>query len=169
MKSALLVIAQDVFRDEEYAEPKAVLEARGATVTTASVAAGPASGRFGLPAMADIAVADAAAREWDAVAFIGGGGAAVFFDDPHAHELARKTLADGHVLGAICIAPSTLAHAGLLTGVSATAFESREGDLTQHGARWTGEPVTIDGPIITANGPEAATAFGEALANALGL
>jgi len=169
MKSALLVIAQQVFRDEEYAEPKAVLEARGARVTTASVSAGPAVGKLGMHAIADISVIDALEQDWDAIAFVGGAGASVFFDDDSAHELARQASERGAVVSAICIGPSTLAHAGLLQGVRATAFPSQEDDLRAHGAVWTGEPVTVDGRVITANGPEAATAFGHAVADALEL
>ena len=169
MPTALMVIAPQVFRDEEYAEPKAVLESRGVRVVTASVAPGECIGRFGLIATADISVADALTQEWDAVAFIGGGGASVYFDDPSAHALAAAQAQRSAPLGAICIAPSTLAHAGLLSGVRATAFPDREEDLRSHGAIWTGDAVTIDGHIITANGPEAATAFGEAIAAALGV
>jgi protease I len=73
------------------------------------------------------------------------------------------------VLAAICIAPTTLARAGLLGGVRATAFPDSEADLKAHGALWTGDRVTIDGRIITGSGPEAATAFGEAIAEALGI
>ncbi len=92
MKSALLVIAQETFRDEEYAEPKRVLESAGFTVTTASVAPGEATGKLGLRAQAQMSLHDALDVEWDAVAFIGGAGAAIFFDDPEAHLLARRTL-----------------------------------------------------------------------------
>jgi len=162
-----LVIAQEVFRDEEYAEPRGVLLERGAEVVTASVAAGPCVGKLGMTATADMALSEAASRDWDAVLFIGGGGASVFFDDPTAHELVRRLHAAGALVGAICIAPSTLARAGLLDGVRATAFPSQRDDLMAHGAIWTGEPVTVDGRIITASGPEAATAFGEAVAAAL--
>ncbi|MDR3686763.1 MAG: DJ-1/PfpI family protein [Coriobacteriia bacterium] len=169
MPDVVMVVAPTVFRDEEYAEPKAILEARGSTVTTASVSSGECVGRFGLKAVATISVAEAATRPWDAVIFVGGGGAEVFFDDDAAHALARAQSQSGDVLAAICIAPSTLAHAGLLGGVRATAFPSREADLRARGAIWTGEPVTIDGRIITGNGPEAATAFGEAVAQALGI
>ncbi|HEY5540477.1 MAG TPA: DJ-1/PfpI family protein [Coriobacteriia bacterium] len=169
MPDVVMVIAPTVFRDEEYAEPKAVLEARGANVVTASVQPGECVGRFGLVANATVSVADAAQRPWDAVIFVGGGGAAVYFDDEAAHALARAQAASGEVLAAICIAPSTLAHAGLLGAVRATAFPDREDDLKAHGAIWTGEPVTVDGRIITGNGPEAATAFGEAVAEALGI
>jgi len=169
MKSALLVIAPSIFRDEEYAEPKRILEARGAEVTTASVVTGECVGKLGLRATAQISVDDAVARDWDSVTFVGGAGAQTYFDDPAAHRLASKTLERGRVLSAICIAPSVLARAGLLDGVRATAFPSQEADLREHGAVWTGEPVTIDGLILTGNGPEAATRFGSALADLLGL
>lgn len=169
MSEVVLVIAPEIFRDEEYSEPKAVLEARGAKVTTASTVAGICRGKLGMTANASLGMADALAIEWDAVAFIGGGGAALFFDDPEAHALADAAAARGAIVAAICIAPSTLARAGLLDKRRATAFASQEADLIAHGAFWTGEAVTVDGRVITANGPEAAAAFGEAIADALGL
>ena len=169
MPDIVMIVAPTVFRDEEYAEPKALLEARGAHVVTASVAPGELIGRFGLKARATISVAQAAERSWDVVIFVGGGGAAVFFDDAAAHALARAQAAGNGVLAAICIAPSTLAHAGLLGGVHATAFPDREDDLKAHGAIWTGQSVTSDGRIITGNCPEAAATFAETIAEALGI
>jgi len=167
MKTALLVIAQEIFRDEEYAHPKAVLEARGVAVTTASLQPGLAVGKLGMTAVAEIDVATAGSRQWDCVAFIGGAGASVFFDDPDAHALARDTLAAGAVVGAICIAPSILARAGLLPGVPATAFASQRDDLVEHGAVWVQAPVVVSGRIVTANGPDAAHEFGQRLAELL--
>lgn len=164
-----MVIAPDVFRDEEYAHPKAILEGLGATVTTASIRAGTCRGKLGMTAEATIGLRDAVAAAYDAVIFVGGGGAQVFFDDPAAHDLARTALENNSVVAAICIAPSVLAHAGLLGGVRATAFPSQREDLIAHGAVWTGAPVEIDGSIITANGPDAANDFGRAIADALGL
>ena len=165
----VMVIAPKVFRDEEYSEPKRVFESRGATVVTASVTPGECIGKLGMRALAEISVADAASRDWDAVVFVGGAGASVYFDDPAGHELARRAAAGTGVLAAICIAPSTLARAGLLSGVRATAFASQKDDLVAHGATWTGESVTTDGHIVTGNGPEAATEFGEAIGDLLGL
>lgn len=165
----VMVIAPTVFRDEEYAHPKTVLEARGAHVVTASTRPGECIGKLGMKALATLSVAEAADAPWDAVVFVGGAGASVFFDDEDAHRLARATAARGAVVSAICIAPSTLAHAGLLTGVRATAFPSQESDLKAHGALWTGEPVTVDSLIVTGDGPESATRFGEAVADVLGL
>jgi protease I len=164
-----MIIAPTVFRDEEYAEPKRVLEAHGVEVTTASMAPGECIGKLGMRATATLSVSDAFARAWDAVIFVGGAGAQVFFDDADAHRLARQQKDTEGVLAAICVAPSTLARAGLLQGVNATAFPSQEQDLRSHGAIWSGEPVTIDGRIVTGNGPESAEEFGEAIAAVLGV
>lgn len=169
MRHVLMVIAPDQFRDEEYAHPKEVLERRGAVVTTTSMAAGTCTGKLGMRAVAEIALADVDDTFYDAVAFIGGGGSSVFFDDPRAHELARAFHTSGRPVAAICIAPSTLARAGVLADRRATAFPSQEDDLRAHGAHWTGSPVEVDGTVITANGPAAAVEFGEAIADALGL
>lgn len=169
MTTVLMIIAPDQFRDEEYAVPRDVLRNRGAQVVTASVAPGPCRGKLGMIARAEVAVVEANESEYDAVVFVGGAGSAVFFDDLDAQELARSTHSANKPLAAICIAPSILARAGLLEGKKATSFASQEEDLRRHGATYTGAPVEIDGGIITANGPDAARAFGEAIADALGL
>lgn len=169
MPRVLMVIAPDVFRDEEYAEPKRVFEAWGAPVTTASLRSGTCTGKLGMTAEATLAVADARPTDYDAVVFVGGGGAQVFFDDPNAHALARGAFENRRVVAAICIGPTVLAHAGLLEGVRATAFPSQHDDLIAHGALWSNGPVEVDGSIITANGPDAARAFGLAIAASLGM
>jgi len=169
MKKVLMVIAPETFRDEEYAHPKEVLESRGARVVTASTRPGTCVGKLGMTAEAEISVAEADALDYDAVVFVGGTGSKVFFDDPYAQALARAARVNKRVLAAICVAPSILARAGLLRGWPATAFESQKEDLEAHGAIWTGEPLTVQGHVITANGPEAARDFGVAIADALGI
>lgn len=167
MSRVVMIIAPELFRDEEYAEPRSVLESRSHDVVTASTRAGVCEGKLGMEATATLSLRDALEETWDGIVFVGGAGASVFFDDPDAHRLAREAATAGAVVSAICIAPSTLARAGLLRGVRATAFPSQRGDLAAHGAVWSEAPVVVDGRIITANGPEAAAAFGEALADAL--
>ncbi len=169
MKTVLMVIAPETFRDEEYAHPKEVLESRGAKVVTASTRTGECVGKNGMVAEATVTVAESDALDYDAVVFVGGAGAKIYFDDPFAHSLARAARDEKRVLGAICIAPSILARAGLLKGWPTTAFESQREDLEAHGAIWTGDAVTVEGHVITANGPEAARDFGNALADALGI
>jgi protease I len=169
MSKVLMVIAPTVFRDEEYALPREILIKAGADVVTASTEPGECIGKLGMTAEATLALDDADPDDYDAILFVGGAGASVFFDDPVAHALAKHAMEDMRVVGAICVAPSILARAGLLEGKRATAFRSQERDLVEHGAVWTGEPVTVSSRVITANGPEAASEFGRAVAHALGM
>jgi len=169
VSDVLMVIAPDQFRDEEYSHPKEVLEGLGATVTTASVAPGPCRGKLGMLARATVALSEADPADYDALLLVGGAGASIYFDDLDAHTLAKEMYASGKVVGAICIAPSILARAGLLRRKNATAFASQHDDLVAHGAVWTGAPVQVDGSIVTANGPAAARDFGLAIADLLGL
>jgi len=165
--SVLMVIAPDQFRDEEYEHPREVLLSRGVSVTTASVSSGACYGRFGAQAEADVSLADARADDYDAVVFVGGGGSRVFFEDPKALELAKKTAAEGKLVAAICIAPTILANAGLLVGRRATAFPDSQEAVERGGGTYTGRLVEVDGLVVTANGPEAARDFGETIADML--
>ena len=61
-------------------------------------------------------------------------------------------------IAAICAAPSILGHLGMLDGKNATCFEGFEAQLK--GANVTGEPVCVDGRIITARGAGVALQFG---------
>ncbi|MDD5086856.1 MAG: DJ-1/PfpI family protein, partial [Candidatus Nanoarchaeia archaeon] len=73
----------------------------------------------------------------------------------------------GKITAAICIAPVILANAGVLDGKKATVFPSGKDDIMVRGADYTGEQVTQDGKVITANGPAAARSFGEAIVKEL--
>lgn len=163
MKIAILVIAEQNFRDEEYQVPKTVLEAAGIKVITASTTTDWTIGKLGLRVKPDILVQDIHLDKADALVYIGGGGSEQYFTDPLAHDLATQMHSLGKVVGAICIAPVILANAGLLAGKQATVFPDGAQVLKANGANYTGNPVEVDGKIVTGNGPDAAQLFGEKL------
>ncbi|MFH1256055.1 MAG: DJ-1/PfpI family protein [Candidatus Diapherotrites archaeon] len=167
MAKVLFVIAPKDFRDEELFHTKEELEKAGHTSTIASLRKGACSGRMGGSAEATLAVDEAKASDFDAVVFVGGGGAAVYFENHAAFNLAKNFKNQEKIVSAICIAPSILANAGVLKGKKATCFPSEKDNLRVKGANYTGTPVEVDGRIITANGPEAARAFGKKIAEAL--
>lgn len=162
MKKALLIVAFDKFRDEEYAEPRRVLEEAGWQVTVASSQLGTATGKLGLKVKVDATLDKVIAKDFDAVMFVGGPGANVYYHDPLAHQLAKGAIEHNKVLGAICGAPPILAYAGVLKGKKATMFTDT-GDLAKGGATHTGQGVEVDGKIITATGPHTAKAWAEAI------
>jgi len=166
-KKVLMVIAPTNFRDEELVEPMTIFRRSGADVTIASKGVERVTGMFGAEAEVDKDLADVRAVDYDAVIFVGGSGAGVYFNDRKAHALATDAFKAGKVVGAICIAPSTLANAGLLKGKKATAFSSEKKNLLKKGAIYTGAAVERDGQIITGRGPEAAEEFGNEVASAL--
>ena len=81
-------------------------------------------------------------EDLDALVFVGGVGASEYFPDRTAHRLAQEAAQAEKLLGAICFASSTLANAGVLEGLEATCFPSREAHLRSKGALPTGAPVT---------------------------
>ncbi len=167
MKKAVLVIAAKDFRDEEYLVPKRLLEEGGIEVLTASTTKNWAEGKLGARVQPDLLLTEVEPAEIDALVFVGGGGSSRYFDDPAAHALAQETASAGKVVAAICIAPVILARAGLLKGRKATVYLDGVEDLRQAGAVYTEQPVVTDGRVVTANGPEAAEAFGRELVTLL--
>lgn len=171
-KNILMVIAHQNFRDEELLKPKAVFEKAGAKVTIASTATTPAKGMLGATQTPNMLINDVNVNNYDAVIFVGGGGSEAYYKNATALNIAKSAAAaPNKILGAICIAPGILATAGVLRNKKATIWA---GDnkyvnvLKTGGASYTGESVTKDGNIITANGPEAAQKFGEEIIRALG-
>jgi len=98
---------------------------------------------------------------------VGGGGAKEYFEDKAVHDMAKKVDSEGKIVAAICIAPVILAKAGLLFGKNATVFPTGAPDLIHKGAYYTEDSVTVDGNIITANGPKSSREFGKKIAEKL--
>lgn len=166
-KRVLMIIAFEGFRDEEYAEPKEVLEKSRIEVTTASSRVGVAKGKLGLSAKVDLPLKEVNVPDYDTIIFVGGPGSYDYFDDPLAQGIAKDAVKEQKILAAICAAPSILANAGLLKGVKATCFSGEADNLKNKGAHYSPSGLEVDGKIITADGPAHAKQFGEKIVKAL--
>jgi protease I len=167
MPKILMIVAPEGFRDEECFEPKKAFEAKDVKVDIASKNAKEAKGKLGGKIKVNIDIADVEIAGYDAVVFVGGPGASEYFEDETALAIAKEADEQGKVVAAICIAPSILANAGILKGRKATVYLSEEENLKSKGANYTGEAVTVDGRIITANGPDAAADFAAEILNSI--
>lgn len=169
-QKALFIIAPKDFQDHEYSAPKEILEEAGVGVITASQKTGSITGAFGSTAWATLNLSQIKVADYDAIVFIGGGGAVVYQQDSQAHKIAQEAVKQNKILAAICISPTTLAYAGVLKGKKATVWNADNQQykiLEKNGAFFANKPVVVDGKIITANGPPAAEEFGQKILQAL--
>ena len=169
-KKVLMVIPHTQFRDEEFFEPKKILEDEGATVVVASTSVRACRGMKGGVAQAEITIADAKAEDFAAVVLCGGTSVPEFFwKDKKLQELVTAMAAANKVVAAICLSTVVLAKAKLLTGREATVYYLPEAieELKAGGARYVQETLLIHNNLILAEGPPDSHRFGQAIRTAL--
>lgn len=166
-KKVVMIVASSNFRDEELILPKNILESAGFEVILASSSLSPAEGMLGTKIKPDILIQDVKIEDFEAVILVGGAGAKEYWDNSTVHGIAIQAENANKIIGAICIAPVTLARAGILEGRKATVWQGVAGELKSRGVNYTGNTVEIDKNIITADGPEAAEEFGEVIVSTL--
>jgi len=111
-KKVLMVIPYTQFRDEEFFEPKKILEEEGANVVIASTVARVCRGMRGGSVQADIAIADAKVDDYAALVICGGSSVPDFFwNDKKLQEFATAMSGAGKIVAAICLSTGVLANA----------------------------------------------------------
>jgi len=120
----LMLIPKRNFRDEELFVPKEIIENSGYKIELVSSSKGSCFGLLGHKVEAAKSLDEVNILDYKAVVFIGGIGAKEYWHDKDAISLAKDAFKDGIILAAICIAPVTLANAGVLEGKRATVSDA---------------------------------------------
>ena len=165
-KRILMIIAPNQFRDEELIEPRNAFLNEGWQVDLASTQTGISTGMLGAKEPVEKTLDDINASSYDAAVVVGGMGSPEFlWNNTQLHDILKTVSARDKVVSAICLSGAVLANAGLLDGKSATVWPDENAIrlLKEGGANYSETSCIQDGNIITANGPEAATAFGQAI------
>jgi protease I len=165
--NAVLIVPSVNFRDEEFFGTRRILTEAGIKVVLASSKIGTLQGMSGGIANSEITLDKVQVEDFNAVVFIGGMGAAEYYNNPSALEIARRAAASHKVIAAISTAPAILANAGVLKGVRATGFLSERGQMLKGGAKYTGTSLERDGLIITSSDFSAVTSFARAVVAAI--
>jgi protease I len=166
----LMVIAPEQFRDEELLEPQRILSEYGAHVTVASTKAGEAEGMLGAKVRPDTTIDTTKPSDYHAVIVVGGMGSPEhLWNNPTLHDILKQCHQSNKVVAAICLSGAALAQAGVLAGKRATVYSTPESlqALESGKAQYIKEHVVTDGNIITADGPDAAAEFADAIATVL--
>jgi protease I len=153
------ILLEKDFQDLEVWYPALRLKEAGARVVFVAPEKKEYRGKFGYPAVADKAVADVNAKDFDAVV-VPGGWAPDFL---RRHEpilaLVRDLNGWGRPVAAICHAGWVLASAGILKGRNVTSFFAIKDDVQNAGAHWVDQDVAVDGNLVTSRTPDDLPAF----------
>ena len=151
------VFLADGFEDVEALIPIDVLRRGGVEVVTVSTTEFPlVESAHGVNIEADIQFEQGDYEDADLLMLPGGmPGASNLFEHKGVCKAIVDQFAAGKKIGAICAAPAVvLAPLGILDGKKATCYPGFEKALED--ATYTGDLVTVDGNITTAEGPAAA-------------
>jgi protease I len=163
----LMVLSPQDYQEDELNVPRDYFQSKGYEVILASKGVETATGMSGKNVSVDVDIRKADLSAFDAMVFVGGEG--IYYqklnEDPAYVGLARKAASQDMIVAAICLGPWILADAGLLDGKEATAADTDH--IESKGAIVSELDVVQDGNIITANGPDAAQEFAEAVVSAL--
>lgn len=166
-KNIVIVIASQLFRDEEFKIPYELFTSCGAKTTIASTSLSEATGKLGLKVKPDILINDINQVNFDAIVFVGGPGVKELWDNKNVHKLAVSFFESGKITAAICSAPVIFSRAGIIEGKKVTSFPGDEAEMLKGKPMYTSAAIQKDGNIITGNGPLVSQEFAELVINSL--
>jgi protease I len=152
----------------ELTDPWAAVEAEGARAVLISPRTGAVQAFNHLDKgdvfQADVAVVDAQPEDYDALVLPGGvANPDQLRTDPKAVHFVRAFAESGRTVAVICHGSWTMIDAGLVDGLHITSWPSLRTDLARAGAKWSDEPLVIDGNIISSRKPDDLPVFCAAL------
>jgi protease I len=150
-----LIFVDHIYEDLELWYPKLRLMEAGAEVVVAGPEAGKTyDGKNGYPCVADAALADMSARDFDGLVVPGGFMPDKLRRDPKVLQLVRDFAEAGKPVAAICHGGWIPISAGVYGGVRVTGSAGIKDDLINAGAIWEDAPVVVDRHFISSRKPD---------------
>ncbi|WP_426078940.1 type 1 glutamine amidotransferase domain-containing protein [Janthinobacterium sp. PSPC3-1] len=170
----IAVLMTDGFEQVEFTGPRDFLQEHGAVITIVSPKAkgkqvvGMHHKDVGDSFDIDLTVAEAQARDYDALLLPGGvANPDELRIDPVSVAFVKEFADAGKPIAAICHGPWTLIDAEAVKGKQMTSWPSLQADLRNAGAVWRDEKVVVDGNLVTSRKPDDIPAFNEAFLTVL--
>ena len=165
----IAVLMTDGFEQVEFTGPRDFLQEHGAVITIISPKArgkqvvGMHHKDVGDSFDIDLTVAEAQARDYDALLLPGGvANPDELRIDPASVAFVKEFADAGKPIAAICHGPWTLIDAQAVSGKQMTSWPSLQADLRNAGAVWRDEEVVVDGNLVTSRKPDDIPAFNQA-------
>ncbi|GEK57857.1 type 1 glutamine amidotransferase [Marinococcus halophilus] len=163
----IIAFVEDDFEDLELWVPVMRLREEGAEVLLTGKENGKTyTGKHGVPAAAEAALADVDPADYDGVLVPGGWAPDKLRRYSEVLSIVRYMNDHKKIIGEICHAGWVLASAGILKGVHVTSTPGIKDDMTNAGAVWSDDPVVVDGHIVSSQRPPDIPAYNQALVEA---
>jgi len=164
----LLVFVDDIYEDLELWYPKLRMIEAGAHVTVAGLEGGRSyAGKQGYPCVADAAIRDMEAAEFQGLIVPGGFSPDKLRRDPKVKELTTEFAAAGKLVAAICHGGWIPISAGVYKGVRVTGSLGIKDDLVNAGAIWIDGSVVVDRHFVSSRKPDDLPDFCEGILEVL--
>ena len=160
----VLILTGDIYEDLELWYPKLRLQEAGAMVVVAGPEAGARyQGKNGYPCVADAAIAEMNAVDFDALVVPGGFMPDKLRRDEAVLDLVRQFDSAQKPLAAICHGGWIPISAGVYRGVNVTGSPGIRDDLINAGATFVDRAVVVDRHHVTSRRPDDLPDFCRAL------
>jgi protease I len=165
----IIQLVDDEFEDLELWYPVLFLRGEGAEVALAGLEAGRTyRGKYGVPAVSEIAFDAINPSEYDGILVPGGWAPDKLRRYPEVLEMVRHMDEHKKPIGQICHAGWVLISADILKGKNVTSTPGIKDDMTNAGSIWHDEPVIVDGHLISSRRPPDIPYYMKAFAAAFG-
>lgn len=156
----IAMFVEDIYEDLEFWYPNIRMKEEGAEIVVIAPKSGQTyTGKYGLPAKSDRAIADVKTNEFNALIIPGGYSPDKMRRHKEMVDFVKNMNDEKKLIAAICHAGWMLASADIVKGKKLTSFFSIKDDLVNAGAEWIDKEVICDGNIITSRKPNDLPAF----------
>lgn len=163
MKKILLFV-DDIYEDLELWYPKIRMDEAGFKTLTAGPLEGKTYlGKHGYPCKSDLSFDQVQTGSFDGLIIPGGYAPDKIRRYPKALEIVREFDRTKKMIAFICHAGWVPISAKILKGRHVTAFSAIRDDLENAGAKFSDEPVVVDGHLITSRTPSDLPDFSRAI------
>ena len=163
----IVILVENMYNEFEFWYPYYRLKEAGAEVIIAGSGKPGYTGKYGIPAQADVAAGDVKIPDIDGVIIPGGYAPDMMRRHREMIRLVRETFDSDKIVAAICHAGWMLASAKILQNRKVTSFFAIKDDLIHAGADWSDEAVIRDGNLITSRTPDDLPVFMQTIIQAV--
>jgi protease I len=165
----ILFLTHHLYEDLELWYPKIRLQEAGFKTQVASLERGVTyNGKYGYPCKSDLSFEDVHSTSFAGLVIPGGYAPDHLRRYPQALKIVRDMDGEKKPIAFICHAGWVLISAHILKDRHVTGFSAIQDDLKNAGARYSDQPVVVDGNLISSRSPEDLPQFCKALLDILG-